>query len=43
MDHCLAQIFGVGQSLCLTERDVVGRPAILKNRLVEFAISTTVY
>jgi hypothetical protein len=31
MNHRLAQIFGAGLALSLTERDVVGRPVILKD------------
>jgi len=34
MDHCLAQIFGIGLALSLTERDVVGRSIILKHQRV---------
>jgi hypothetical protein len=32
MNHCLAQVFSVGLSLSLTNRDFVGRPVICENQ-----------
>src|ERR1051326_3459829 len=32
MDHCLAQVFGVGLPLRLTNRDCMGRPVIFHNQ-----------
>jgi hypothetical protein len=34
MDHRLAQVFGAGLTLSLTERDIVGRTVILKDHRV---------